>query len=210
MKLSTLQKFGGISLILGSLLLTAYSVLFSFLLPVNEIRHDMTTAVLNPNWIAIAAVAFFGVIFMVFGFAAVYSKIYEESGALGFLGYIMIEIAYILQACKVTWEICLYPVIAGNQGSITLLRDFILQHSRFVTLFGMTARTTIFLGIILFCTALMRSKQFPKLGGALVFAGALIYGLGPLLSVVVAINGIVILSIGCLILGLNLMSSKVA
>ena len=64
---------------------------------------------------------------------------------------------------------------------------------------------TIFLGILLFCFALVRSKQFPKAAGILIFVGALVYGSGPLISVVVAIGGIVVLSVGCLILGLKLM-----
>jgi hypothetical protein len=204
-KLLTLQRFGGFSLILGAALLTAYAVFFSMLLPVGDLRRDMTIAVLNPNWIWIAGIAFFGVIFMIFGFMAVYSRIYDHSGVLGFLGFISLEIAYLLQACKVTWEICLYPVICGNPATATLLRDFTLQHSALVSAFGMAARGTIFFGIILFCIALIRSKAFPKTAGVLVFAGALIYGFGPMLAVIVAINGIVILSVGCLILGLGLM-----
>jgi len=146
---------------------------------------------------------------MIFGFTAVYSRIREDSGILGFAGYVVIEIAYILQACKVTWEICLWPVIASNEAFAPLLKDFIIQHSALVGVFKSSAMGSIFLGIILFCTALIRSKEFPKAGGILIFAGALIYGFGPMLSVVVAISGICILSVGCLILGLGLFRNRV-
>jgi hypothetical protein len=204
MKLLTLQKLGGISLILGSALLSAYSIFFFLLLPVGEMRLDLSIPVLNPNWIWIAMVAFWGVLLMLFGFTAVYSKLYAESGVVGFVGYLFIQIAYILQGCKITWEIFVYPVIVENRSSAFLLKDAILQHSSMVVAFGTLASATIFIGIILFCITLVRSKEFPSIAGILIFVGALLYGLGPMRSVVIGISGILILSIGCLLLGLRL------
>jgi hypothetical protein len=204
MELAKLRKFGGISLIIGSVLLTAYSIFYFSLLPILEVRQDMTTGVLNSNWIWIAAVAFFGVLLMMFGFTALYSKMYNESGKIGFLGYIFVEIAYLLQACKVTWEICVYPVIAMNQASAFLLKDAVLKNSSLVVAFRFVAGITILLGIILFCVSLFRSKQFSRIAAILILIGALIYGFGPMLSVTVAISGIVIFSIGCLMVGLRL------
>lgn len=204
MKIETLWKYGGLSLILGSTLLTAYSVLFITLLPYKEMRQDMTLAVMDPSWVPIAFVAFFGVVFMIFGFMAVYSKIHQESGVIGLLGFILIETAYLLQACKVTWEICLYPVITGNQGAIALLRDHLIKNSQLGQVFNLAARSTVLLGITLFCLALFRSREFPKSAGILIFAGAILYGLGPLLAIPVAISGIAILSAGCYIAGIKL------
>ena len=205
MQLSDIQKLGGVSLILGSVLLFVYSVLFPFLLPMKEMNADFTLLVLNPNWISLGVCVFAGVILMIFGFSAVYSKLYAESGLFGLLGFIFVELAYILQASKVTWEIFLWPVIASHRESQFLLRDFIIKNSALVTTFRVLAGITIFLGIILFCIALIRSMRFPKIGGILIFVGAFMYGLGPLLSVYVAMAGIFILSIGCTIIGLTLM-----
>jgi len=207
-KLSTLQKFGGVSLILGSALLAAYSIFFSLLLPVSQIRINYNLAVQNPNWTWIAGVAFFGVIFMIFGFMAVYSRIYSDAGVLGFLGFIVIEAAYLLQACKITWEVFLYPIIAGIPATAILLHDFIIRNNAHVRLYNAAEMYSIFLGIVLFCAALIRTNKFPKIAGILIFAGALIYGFGPMLAVIVAINGIVILAVGCLILGLGLMKTE--
>ena len=206
MKLSKLQKFGGVSIILGSVFLTAYSVFFFTLLPIGKVRQDMTMGILNPNWIWIGMTAFFGVVLMMFGFTAVYSKLFKESGALGFLGYVFVEIAYLLQACKVTWEVCLYPVIAQNQSSVFLFKDSILKHSFAYVAFRSAASISILLGIVLFCVMLIRSKEFPKSAGILIFIGAFLYGLGPMLTVVMAIGGIIILSIGCFQVGLKLIN----
>jgi hypothetical protein len=205
---ATIQKLGGICLMLGSILLVVYSILFPLLLPVHEMRHDLTTVILNPNWIWIAVVAFAGIILMVFGFTAVYSKLYAESGLVGLFGFIFVLIAYILQACQVSWEIFLYPVISSNQASMFLFRDFVIQHNSLVGVFRGIASSTVFIGIILFCIALIRSKSFSKLAGILIFVGAFLYGLGPHLSVFIAILGIFILSIGCSILGLNFMKKQ--
>jgi len=208
MKVETLHKYGGISIIAGSLLLTVYSISFSLLLPVNSIKQNYVSLVLNPNWIWITSVAFFGVLFMLFGFTAVYSKIYKTSGALGFWGYIIIESAYLFQACKITWEICLWPVIASNAAFAPLLGDKILVHSLFVSILNYFAMLSILFGIILFCIALINSKEFSKYGGILILTGALLYGLGPMLSVIVAIGGIAIFSAGCFIIGLKMLSAK--
>ena len=198
------ETSGGISLIIGSLLLTMYAVAFPLLLPVKGNSIDMALVVLNPNWRWITTVAFVGVLLMMAGFATVYSRLLAGSGVTGLLGFIFIEAAYFLQACKVTWEIFLYPVIASNPGSAFLLRDGIIKHDPMVIAFRTGSSIIIFLGIVLFCLALVRSKTSPKIAAFLIFAGALVYALGPLLSVMVAIAGIFTLSIGCLILGLKL------
>ena len=208
MKLSTLQKLGCISLIGGSILLTAYSIFFSTLMPIDQIRQDYSIAVLNSNYVWNASVAFFGLLFMLFGFTAVYSRLYKDSGIVGFLGYIFISIAYMIKISKVTWEIFLYPVLATNQNSIFLLKDIVFHNDPGIILFRILASATIFIGIVLFCIALIRSKEFPRIAGILIFIGAIIYGIGPMITVLIAIGGIVIFSIGCLMLGLNLIKGQ--
>jgi hypothetical protein len=208
MKISTINKFGGFALIAGSLLLTIYAISFSILLPIKEVTRDYTALVLNSNWIWIHSVAFVGVILMIFGFFTLYTRMQAESRLVGFLGFLFIEIAYIFQACKVTWEICLYPIIAGNQGTFFLLRDLVIKHNPTVVAFSTIASITIFMGIMLFCIALTESKMFSKIASALIFVGALLYGLGPILSTLPAIGGICMLSIGCFILGKQLIRNN--
>lgn len=204
MKLSTLQKFGGISLVLGSLLLVLYAIAFQVLLPMKQLFIDYSAVVNNANWVWIAFVAFIGVIFMIFGFLAVYSRLYAESGWIGFVGFLLVELAYFMQACKVSWELCIYPVLASSQAAMPLLRDSILRHSTLYAEFRIAADIVILLGIIFFCLALVRTKVFPRIAGILIFIGALLYGLGPMLPPAIAISGICVLSIGCLILGIQL------
>jgi hypothetical protein len=201
MKFSTIQRLGGIAIILGSVLFTAWAICWTTLLPVHERARDVSLMILNPNWIWIASLAFPGIILMIFGYTAVYSRLYNKTGTLGFIGYIFIIVAYIFQAAKVTWEIFLYPIIVSYTPSLPLFTDkIIMQHPQFI-LFRWLASATIFIGVILFCITLIRSREFPKSAGILILCGAVIYAVGPMINIYLAIAGVLILSIGCFILG---------
>lgn len=202
MTLALLQRLGGIAIISGAMLLTLYAIAFAVLLPIPGGVYDLTVLAVHPLWTGIATLSLCGILLMLFGFAAVYSRLYIESGWVGFFGFILIEIAYVLQACKVSWELFLYPVIGVH--AVALFRDGILRHAPLVIVFRSIASGVILLGIVLFCYALVRSREFPKYAGVLIFAGALVYAAGPILGVLVAIAGIITLSIGCLLLGLKL------
>ncbi len=201
MKFSTIQRWGGIAIILGSFFLTAWAICWSTILPVNERLRDISLMISNPNWIWISSLAFPGTLFMIFGFTAVYARLYNKAGVLGLIGYVFIILAYIFQAAKITWEIFVYPIIVGFEPSIALFRDKILmQHPQFI-LFRWLASIAIFLGVILFCITLIRSREFPKSAGILILCGAIIYAVGPVINIYLAIAGVVILSIGCFIVG---------
>jgi hypothetical protein len=208
MKYLTLEKVGGVSLILGSLLLAAYSALFPALLPIGNGTFDYVMVVLNPNWIRLAVIAFIGVILMLVGFYAVYSRIRESSGLVGAIGFLFIEAAYLLQACKVTWELFLYPVIAAHPESAFLLRDLVIKHDPGVGIFRLMASISILLGIVLFCYTLFRSSEYPKSAAVLIFVGALAYALGPMISIFVSVVGIFTLAIGCLLIGIRLLQVR--
>jgi hypothetical protein len=203
MNFLTLEKVGGVSLILGSLLLAAYSALIPALLPVGN-TIEYVQMVLNPNWVRLAIIAFSGVILMLIGFYAVYSRIRSSAGLIGAIGFLFIEAAYLLQACKVTWELFLYPIIAAHPESAFLLRNLIIKHDPAVGIFRLMASVTILLGIVLFCYTLYRSSEYPKPAAVLIFVGALVYALGPMISIFVSVTGIFTLAVGCLLIGLRL------
>jgi hypothetical protein len=204
MQLSTIQKLGGFSVITGSVLLFIYSACFFLVLPFDKVFQDPVLFISNANYGRIAVTAFVAVNLLIFGFASVYSELYSKSGLVGLLGFIFIELAYILQACKISWEIFLYPVIIGQESSLFLFRDMIVQHSASVGAMKMLSSAVIFIGILLFCISLLRSKVFSRTAAVLIFVGALLYGLGPMIGVIIAICGVFILSIGCSMLGWKL------
>ena len=195
------QKLGGLSLIAGSLLMAVYSAMFPLLLPIGRYAADYAELVRNPNWLWLAIVMFTGILLMMAGFYAVHLRMRDRAGIVGAVGFLFIEAAYLLQACKVTWEIFIFPVIAAHSETAFLLRDGVIKHDPAVGIFRIVSSTTIFVGILLFCIALYRSKEYPKAAPILVFGGALAYALGPILSVYAALAGIFAFAAGCSILG---------
>ena len=205
MTLRFIERFGGASLILGSLLLTAYAALFPILLPVGSGTYDFAQVVLNPSWVRLAMMAFAGVLFMMTGFYAVYSRMCSKTGLIGAIGFFFVEAAFLLQACNVTWELYLYPIIAAHPESAFLLRDAVFIRDPAVVIFRVVSAGTIFVGIILFCLALYRSEEYPKVSAVFVSVGAFVYAIGPMVSAFVSVTGIVTLSIGCFLIGLRLL-----
>lgn len=110
-----------------------------------------------------------------------------------------------LQVCKVTWELFLYPIIARYPETAFLLRDAIIKNDPAVLAFRISASATILIGIVLFCLSLYRSTIYPKSAAVLIFAGALVYALGPAISVYVSIIGIFTFAVGCMLLGVRLL-----
>lgn len=208
MQLRSLQKFGGYSIIAGAVLFTIWAICWTFLLPVSNQIKDFSAVVTHPNWIWINSLALPGIILTIFGFTALYSRIYNKSGWLGFLGYIFITTAYIFQAAMLTWEIFLYPAIASHEPSLILFREEILFGHSLVSLFGMIFSATILLGVLLFGIALIRFKEFKKTGGVLFLSGAVIYAIGPAAYLYISILGVVIFAAGCFLLGMNIIRQE--
>jgi hypothetical protein len=204
MKLVDLQRWGGWAVIAGAVLLTVWAVCWTTLLPVQERTRDFTLLVASPHWVWVSALALPALLLLIFGFTAVYSRLYAGAGWAGLAGYVLIVLAYFFQAARVTWEVFLYPIIAGYAPAAALFREKLMLHHPLFGLFSALAQGTILSGVVLFSLALLRSRAFSPWAGALILAGALVYAAGPMLNIYLAIVGVVILSAGCLLLGLKL------
>jgi hypothetical protein len=202
---NAIQKCGGIAIIAGALLLALYAVLFPILLPV---QANVYERVINANWLWLAIIAFAGVLSMLAGFYAVHLRLRQESGTIGTIGFLFIALAYILQACKVSWEIFLYPIISRHAESAFLLRDAIIKQDPAMIMFKWIAAAAILIGTTLFCCALYRSKQFPKVAALLIFIGAVVYGVAASISIYVSVAGIFTFATGCFLIGIRLIRSQ--
>ncbi len=204
MKISAIQRSGGLAMITGSVLLALWSVLRITLLPVIQRVKDFSVIVSNQHWILISTIAFAGVLLMIFGFTAVYSLFYSRAGIIGFLGFLFVVTAFILEACQIAWEIFVYPAILSHLPSIPLFSESILMHHPMIALFRLIFQIILALGVVLFTFSLISTKEFHKSAGILIFIGAVVYALGPMISTYVAVSGVLVLSAGCLVLGRRL------
>ena len=205
MKLSAIQRLGGYSMILGAVFLFFWTLCRFICLPSHIAGNDFNALVQNPNWKWVISLSLPGVIFTIFGFTAVYSRLYRSSGFLGLIGYIFIVLSYLHQLSQIVIEIFIYPII--SETAPILLGA---QNLYFHPLFSQFRTSFYFLmaiGLPLFCLAIIRSKEFPKSSGFFILSGAILYAIGPMITIYVALSGIVILSTGCFILGKKLLSA---
>ena len=133
-----------------------------------------------------------------------YSRLRSEAGFLGAIGFLFVQAAFLLQACKISWELFLDPIIAAHPESAFLLRDDVIANDPAVMTFLVVSAIFIVIGIVLFCLTLYRSDEYPKAAAILIFVGALVYATGPMVSVFVSVVGVFTLSLGCLFVGLRL------
>jgi hypothetical protein len=204
MNLSLIQRWGGISIIIGSMLYMFWAIFYAALLPLNQYSKDLAIVVMSPHWIWISAIALPGTILMIFGFTAIYSRLYSSSGIMGFFGYIFVVTAFLFQTASITWEVFLYPPIVSYGPSIALFREGIFMKNQLLHWYYVMYDGTIGIGVILFSITLIKSREFPIYAGILFFCGVLAYAIGSWLNVYFAVAGVIILSTGCFILGKRL------
>ncbi len=207
MNIKTIQKIGGITIIIGALLLILYSILFFFVLPFNQMKIDFSKLVLHNYWILTSFIAFIGLLLLIYGYLAIYTKIYSTSGLIGLISIVLIEIAYLLQIIKVSWEIFLYPIICNHLESIFLINKLIIISNPLVKIFNITSSLTILAGIILFSLVIFKSKVYSKISAIFICLGAIMYGGGPFIGAFVSLIGILIFAIGCVLISKILLKS---
>ena len=166
------DRVGGVSLILGSLLLAVYALLFAALLPLGAPCHQL---VVSPSWRPLAFTALTGVLLLLGGFyAALRTDEGNRRARSDAIGFAFVAVAYILQACRLTWELCIDPVIASHPESVFLLRDMVIFSNPVVAAFRLVSLATIFVGTVLFSMTLYRSRVYPKAAAILTGVGALV------------------------------------
>lgn len=200
METRSVQRFCAVALAAGAVLVAAYSIAFAALFPRDALLRDFGAAVVTPAWRTLALTALVAVLLLMIGFGGVYSRMARTSGVLGLTGFLTLELAYFFQAAKVTWELCIYPLLARDPGGAGLLSGRALFHDPGVAAFRLVATLAILVGVVLFSLAIVRSRVLPWAAGVLVFAGAVMYGVGPMVSIALAYVGIVVLAAGCLTL----------
>ena len=204
MTAAAFERIGAGCFVIGSTLLAGYAVLFSVVLPVRGDDLNYAGLVLSPGWAGLALAAFVGVILLLFGLDIVYSRIRATTGLVGTAGFCLTKVALILQACVLTWELFLDPIVAAHAESSFLLRDRVFVTDPAITIFRWASIIAVLVGVPLFGFAVYRSRLFPKMALLLIAVGALVYAVGPLLSMLVGICGVITLSVGCLMLAVRL------
>ena len=203
----TAARTGGASLIAGSLLLAAYAILFTVLLPVPRTPVEYAQVLVSPAWRPLALLAFAGVLLMIPGVFAVYLAVRPPIGLAAAIGLGCAELACFFQGCYLTWEIFIDPVIAAHPASAFLLRDAVLLKDPWVAAFRWVALGCLVAGAVSVCAMLLRSRAFSRAPILLILFGALAYAggpfasaAGPRLAALVTVGGVLFFAAGgCLV-----------
>jgi hypothetical protein len=186
----------GACVVAGATLLAAYAVLFLLLLRSGHGAFDYASLVISPYWRPLALIAFVGIILILAGIDAIHARLQESASAAAAVGLLLTKVALVLQACVLTWELLLDPIIAGHSESAFLLRDRVIVTNSSMVAFQLVFLVASSLGALLFGTAVYRSGQFSRVATVLVVCGALTYAIGPLVSVLLAVAGVGIFALG--------------
>jgi hypothetical protein len=200
----SLERVAGACFVFGASLLAAYGVLFVLLLPIGHGAFDYPRLVVNPYWKPLALVGLVGVIAILAGVDGIFARLRGSAGLAGTIGLLLTKVALVFQACMLTWELLLDPIIAGHPDSVFLLRDRVIAMSPAMMTFQWVVLTTTGLGVPLFGFAVFRSGQFPKGAILLIVLGAVVYAIGPRLSVFAAIGGVIMFALGGVLIGARL------
>ena len=198
------ERVAGTCVVFGAILLAAYGLLFVLLLPIGQGVFDYPRLVVSPYWMPLAFVALVGVISILAGVDAIYARLPGSTGVVGAIGLLLTKVALVLQACMLTWELLLDPIIAGHPESVFLLRDRVLATSAAMRAFRWVVLLTIAVGAPLFGFAVFRSRQFPGRAVLLIVLGAVVYAFGPRISVFLAIGGVILFALGGALIGARL------
>ena len=200
MENSTLKKIGGLSISAGGVLLALYATLYNVLLPISMMESDYSQLVANPTWVPVCLVALVAICLLTFGVVSTYTVIAQSAGIVGFVGFVSLFLAYLLQFGELVTEVFYYPGLASTEAGLEIFRSRSMVTHPSVLSFYHVLVATIGVGILLFGISLLRSKAFPKAAGILLIVGAGIYAAAP--SFFVDLAGITIFAVACVMIGI--------
>ena len=166
MSSQTLYRLGGVTLIIGSLLLLIGSILGAVLLPG---QIDSPGQVLNHSWVLLTLFTPIGSLLFVAGLPAMYLRQSGRAGVLGLTGFILLFFSSILLGVAYMFvQIVALPLLAQVAPQVLTGSDVSLGTSSFFLLLVSTLMDL--LGSIVLGIATLRAHVFPRWAGILLIA----------------------------------------
>jgi hypothetical protein len=191
---SPLNRWSGVTLIVGGILGLAYLV--------HPLEPNLA-AMQSPSWIYAHGLAAVGLLLITPGLTGLYLRMGEGSGILGLLGYFLASIASASVAGLLMWiESILLPVAASNPAFVALTDPANEPYRGSLALPMFLISAILFVvGYVLLGIAMLRTNRFPRFVAYLIIAG------GVLFAVPVPPAPVIVNSVGMLLLGVALISA---
>lgn len=199
------EKISGWSLIIYSVLLLTFAILWQVLLPITQKDHNFIAVVQHGQWTFVAMIGWIAGISGILGITGAYFKQSDKTGALGLIGFIFLFSGVVLHACTLGWEAVLWKIIASKSDYSSLLSgETILYTDPMVLIFFTVLSLCFFTGWLLFGIASFKAAVFPRYLSVLIIFCGILFQMTPFLPGRLSIIGSIIYFPGCFLLGLNM------
>ena len=200
-----IEKISGWSLIVYSVGLLTFAVLWQMLLPISQKNHNFIAVVQHEQWMFVAMIGWMAGIAGILGIVGVYCKQSDKMGLLGLIGFFLLFFGVVLHACTLAWEAVLWKTIASKAASSSLLSgETFLYTDPVVQLFFSALFLCFFFGWILFGIASCKAGIFPRYLSIMIIICGILFQMTPFLPGRLAIIGSIIYFPGCFLLGINM------
>jgi hypothetical protein len=204
-----IEKISGWSLIIYSVLLLSFAILWQIFLPIAQKDHNFIEVVQHEQWTFIAMIGWMGGISGILGIAGAYFKQSDKAGTLGLIGFIFLFFGIVLHACTLGWEAVLWKLIASKAASTALLSgETFLYTDSMVQLFFIALFLCFFFGWLLFGIASFKAAIFPRYLSIMIIICGILFQMTPFLPGRLSIIGSIIYFPSCFLLGLNMIAFK--
>lgn len=190
----------------AGVLLLVYWYAFALFMPYSQLTTTLALLVRNRNWVWINTLGVVGATAGALGQAGIYVAQVSEANVLVSIGFYVAVTGTVLLIGTMLWETVLWPILLKHDEALLSFQGPIYQSKVFLPFF-IAAGVIYSLGYILVGIGIIQTGVFPRLAGILIAIGAPTFGLGPMfgrLQAFVRSIGVTLLSIGLMIVGINL------
>lgn len=160
MSSSTVYRLSGMSLLIGGLLAA-----------IGVVGQAIFSNLFSPMWSLVSASVYIGLLLILLGLPAVYSRQMKRAGKLGLVGFILLFTACAqFGGSSGLFDIVALPWLTKMNAFTTMPLSFIL--------YFLIVKLFILVGSIVFGIAALRSGTLPKGSGILLIVGAVLFIFG--------------------------------
>lgn len=196
-----LIRWSGLLLIVSGVLFLVWWILLGVLLPSTEKGMQLVNLVLDKDWLGVNVIGLIGSLILPLGLIGLYAKQYEKIGIPGFIGFILTFIGSILYACIQFGETFTWPLIAAHAPVLLEVKGPMLAGSAFFL--ACTVMGILFIiGFILIGIVSILAAVLPRIASIFLLIGAILFGAGMFLPLVLRTIGMTLFAIALCWLGI--------
>ena len=200
MTTSKLQVWGGVLTAVVGALLVLFGVLPIIMLPTSE---PLIEWVLDADWSLLNGLALIMTVLAPLALVSLYFRQVEESGRLGFVGFVMAYIGAVLFSSVQFDEALIWRILATEAPALLDLTGPMFTSPGFSTIYLLMGVLYI-LGFVLFGIATIRGGVFPRAAAILLIIGVPLFAAGFLLPQLLRTFGAVLAGAGLIWMGLSM------